>query len=90
MNLRKQNVSPLILSRIGVQKDPPLPVFLWQLLQMNKLAPSSASPKLLNFWSNPYKIEVMINYFIKMLELPNFGHMTTVTIYFKCVIKFCW
>ena len=29
------------------------------------------------FWSNPYKIEVMITSFIEVLELPNFGHMTT-------------
>ena len=47
----------------------------------------SASSKLLNlnqehpskkwfFWCNPYKIEVMITSIIKMLELPNFGHMT--------------
>ena len=25
-------------------------------------------------------IQVMINYFIEMLEVPNFGHMTTSTI----------
>ena len=48
----------------------------------------SANPKLLNlnqdhsskkrfFWSNPYKIEVMITSLTQMLELPNFGHMTT-------------
>ena len=48
----------------------------------------SARPKLLDlnrdhpskkqfFWSNPYKIEVMITSVIQMLELPNFGHMTT-------------
>ena len=48
----------------------------------------SASPKLLNlnqdhpskkqfFWSNPYKVEVMITFLIEMLQLPNFGHMTT-------------
>ena len=47
-----------------------------------------ATPKLLNlnqdhlsikaiFWSNPYKIEVMITFLIEMLQLPNFGHMTT-------------
>ena len=51
----------------------------------------SASPKLSKmnqdhlskkwfFWSNPYKIEVMINSLIETLELPNFGHMTTSTI----------
>ena len=28
------------------------------------------------FWSNPYKIEVMITSLIEMLELPNLGHMT--------------
>ena len=49
---------------------------------------TSASPKLLNlnqdhpskkrfFWSNPYKIEVMITFLIEMLQLPNFGHVTT-------------
>ena len=31
------------------------------------------------FWSNPYKIEVMITSLIEMLELPNFGHMTIST-----------
>ena len=48
----------------------------------------SVSPKLLNlhqdqpskkrfFWSTPYKIEVMITFLIELLQLPNFGHMTT-------------
>ena len=57
------------------------------LVQNVKLGPS-ARPTLLNlnqdhpskkaiFWSNPYKIEVMITSLIHMLELPNFGHMTT-------------
>ena len=32
------------------------------------------------FWSNRYNIEVMITCLIEMLELPNFGHMTTSTI----------
>ena len=51
----------------------------------------SASPKLLNlnqyhpskkrfFWSNPYKIEVMITFLIEVLELTNFGHMIKSTI----------
>ena len=55
---------------------------------------TSASPKLLNlnqdhpskkavFWPNPYKIEIMITSLIEMLELPNFGHMTTSTILFQ-------
>ena len=53
---------------------------------------SSASPKLLNlnedhppkkwfFWSNPYKIEIMITSLIEKIELlANFAHMTTPTI----------
>ena len=32
------------------------------------------------FWSNPYKIEIMITSLIDMLELPNFDHMRTSTI----------
>ena len=31
------------------------------------------------FWANPYKIEVMITSLIEMLDLSNFGHMTTST-----------
>ena len=34
------------------------------------------------FYSDPYKIEVTITSLIEMLELPNFGHMTTPTIQF--------
>ena len=59
-------------------------------MQKFKFVPS-ASPKLLNlnqdhsskkwfFWSNPYKIEAMITSLMEMLELRNFGHMTTSTI----------
>ena len=51
----------------------------------------SASPKLLNlnqehpsknvfFWSNPYKIEIMLTSLIEILELLNFGHMTLSTV----------
>ena len=32
------------------------------------------------FRSNPNKIDVMITSLIKVLELPNFGHMITYTI----------
>ena len=57
------------------------------LVQNLKFVPS-ASHKLLNLnqdhlskkrfsWSNPYKIEVMITFLIEILQLPNFGHMTT-------------
>ena len=31
------------------------------------------------FWSDPYKIDVMITSLIEVLELPNFGPMTTST-----------
>ena len=34
-------------------------------------------------WSNGYKLEVMINSLIEMLELPNFSQVTTSTIWFK-------
>ena len=58
-----------------------------KIVKYFKFVPS-ASPKLLNlnqdhpskkrfFWSNPYKIEVMITFLIEMLQLPDFGHMTT-------------
>ena len=56
------------------------------LVQHFKAIPS-AGPKLLNlnldqtsktiFRSNSYKSEVMITSLIEMLELPNFGQMTT-------------
>ena len=32
------------------------------------------------FQSNPYKIEVIITYFIEILEIPNLGHMSAATI----------
>ena len=35
------------------------------------------------FWSNSYKIEVMITFLIEMLELTNFCHMTTYTVSFE-------
>ena len=34
-------------------------------------------------WPNTFKIEVKINPAIEMLELTNFGHMTTSKIQFK-------
>ena len=50
-----------------------------------------ASPKLLNlnqdtpqrkflFWSNHYKIEIVITSLTEMPQLPNFDHMATSTI----------
>ena len=58
------------------------------------MAITSASPKLLHsnkndsskknvFWSNCYKIEVMITSAIETVELPNFGLMTKSTIQFE-------
>ena len=61
-------------------------------LMQNMKAIPSASPKLLNLeqdnpskkkrfvWSNPDETEFMRTSFLDMLELPNFGHMTTFTI----------
>ena len=34
------------------------------------------------FWSNPYKIEVMITSLTEMIDLPNFGHMIPFTLSF--------
>ena len=41
------------------------------------------------FWSNPYKIEVLLTSVIEMLQLRNFGHMTIFTIWFESLIKIC-
>ena len=57
-------------------------------LVQNFKATPSAIPKLLDlsqdhsskkcfFWSNPYKIKFIITSLIEMLELPQFGSMTT-------------
>ena len=40
------------------------------------------------FWSNPYKIKVMITSLMEMQELPNF-HLNTSTILFESRDKFC-
>ena len=67
---------------------------LFTTLMWNFKGMAIASPKLLNlnqyhptkkwfFWSNPYKIEVMITSLIEMLELPNFGHATTLAVWFE-------
>ena len=42
------------------------------------------------FWSNPYKINIMITSLIEMLELLNFAHMTTSIIQFDSCDKNCW
>ena len=45
-------------------------------------------PKLSEFLSYPYKIEVMITSLKEMLEISNFGHMTVYTIKFESRDKF--
>ena len=56
--------------------SPPVPVFPLQLLHYwtwTKTAPK----KRRFYWSNPYKIEVVITSLIEMPELLNFGQMKT-------------
>ena len=61
----------------------------------------SASPKFFNFnqdhpskgwffWSNVYKIEVMITSLIEMLELSNLATLPHLQYNLSHVIKFCW
>ena len=47
-----------------------------ELLNLNQDHPSKKAV----FWSNPFKIGVVITFLIEMLELTNFGHMNTSTI----------
>ena len=56
-----------------VQTFKAIPIVSSKLLSLNQDYPS----KKVFFWSNPYKIEVMITSLIEMLELPNFGRMIT-------------
>ena len=42
------------------------------------------------FWSNRYKIEVVITSLIEMLELPNFGHMNNLQYNLNHMMKFSW
>ena len=46
------------------------------------------------FWWNSCKIEVLVTSLIEMLVLPNFGHITTSTIWFesrdKILLKTSW
>ena len=48
---------------------------------------TNTTPKKWFFWSNPYKVEVMITSLIEMLKLPKIGHMTTSTILFESCEK---
>ena len=56
--------------------------FLQYKTQIIELKPRPALKYRVFFWSNLYKIKVMITSDIEMLEVPNFGHMTTSTIKF--------
>ena len=69
--------------------SPPVPVFPLQLLHYwtwTKTAPK----KRRFYWSNPYKIEVVITSLIEMPQLPNFVHMNTSTYNLNYMITFCW
>ena len=48
---------------------------------------TNTTPKKWFFWSNPYKVEVMITSLIEMLKLPKIGNMTTSTILFESCEK---
>ena len=85
--------SPVTSTNVGISPQNFLtfcfnPFF--SLMQNFKFVPI-VSPKYLNlnqdhlskkafFWSNLYKIEVLITSLIEMLQLPNFGRMNTSTI----------
>ena len=82
--------SPVTFTNVGIRTQNFLTLSFnpFSRLVQNFKFVSSACPKLLNlnqdhpskkrfFWSNPYKVEVMITSLIQMLELPNFRHMTT-------------
>ena len=88
------NFSPVTSANVGISPQNFLTFSFnpFATLVQNFKAIRRASPKLLNFerrppckkkwffWSNPYNTEVMITSLREMLELPNFGHMTTFTI----------
>ena len=65
-------ICPLISQLYKYQSTSP------KLLKLNQDHPS----KKLFFWSNIYKVQVMIS-FLEMLELPNFRHITTSTLLFE-------
>ena len=84
--------NPVTSTKIGISPQNFLTFSFnhFSTLVLNFKAMPSVSPKLFNlnqkplsknwfFWSNSYKIEVMITSLIEMLELPNFGHMTKST-----------
>ena len=92
--LSPTNFSSVTSTNVGISPEIFLTFSLnpfFTLVSIFKAIPR-ASPKLLNlnqdhptkkclFWPNLYKIEVMRISFIEML--PDFGHMTTLTIWFN-------
>ena len=46
-------------------------------LKLLNLKSRASLKKIVFFWSNPYKIEVMITPLTERLDLSNFGHMIT-------------
>ena len=92
--------SPVTSTNVGIRPQNSLTFSLnsFSTLVKNVKFVPSASPKLskLNrdhpskkqfFWSNPYKIKVVITSLIEMLQLPNFGHMNTSTMYLESCDK---
>ena len=53
-----------------------------QIIELEARPPLRKSEKWF-FWSNPYKIEVMVTSLIELLVLSDFHHMTTSTIQFE-------
>ena len=84
------SISPGTSTNVGIRSQKFLTFSfssLATLVQNVNFVPS-ASPKLSNlnqdhpskkefFWSNLYKIEVIIIFLIEMLQLPKFGHIAT-------------
>ena len=94
------NFNPVTSTKIGISSQNFLTFSFnpFSTLALNFKAMPSPSPKLFDlnqkplsknwfFWSNPYKIEVMITSLIEMLELPNFGQMTKSTVCFESLDK---
>ena len=67
----------LTLFRMGGAKKPPLSPVCTIFSPVTSTNIGISAQNFLTF--NPYKIEVMITPLIEMLELPNFGHMSTST-----------
>ena len=66
----------------------PFPTLVWNFKGIPSAVPNywtwtkTTLQKKRFLWSNSYKIQVIITFLIETLELPNFSHMTTSTIWF--------